>query len=138
MSLRTGIRRKEHPLPLVVFLHGSVATADAVRFSGLVDLIDKANLSAKRPGFILLARGGPLHLTFLSRLRFERQREKGNADPATSPVDAGVALALNHMIIEGYRHLPVVRLKWSRTMAAPLPINSKSDSGLRLPAGAAT
>ena len=29
-------------------------------------------------------------------------------EPVTLPGDAGVAFALNHMIIEGYRHVPVV------------------------------
>ena len=46
------------PLPLVVFLHGSVATADSVKFTGLVDLMGKADLGGKRPGFILLAPQG--------------------------------------------------------------------------------
>jgi predicted esterase len=49
---------KENPLPLVVFLHGSVATADSIMFTGLTDLIDKADLGGKRPGFILLAPQG--------------------------------------------------------------------------------
>ena len=49
---------KETPLPLVVFLHGSVANADSVRFTGLTDLVDKARLDGKRPGFILLTPQG--------------------------------------------------------------------------------
>ena len=49
---------KEDPLPLVVFLHGSVADADSIRFTGLTDLVDKAQLGGKRPGFILLAPQG--------------------------------------------------------------------------------
>ncbi|MFZ1888140.1 MAG: PHB depolymerase family esterase [Candidatus Binataceae bacterium] len=49
---------KENPLPLVVFLHGSVATADSILFTGLTDLIDKADLGGKRPGFVLLAPQG--------------------------------------------------------------------------------
>ncbi|MGH7778943.1 MAG: PHB depolymerase family esterase [Candidatus Binataceae bacterium] len=49
---------KENPLPLVVFLHGSVATADSVSFTGLSDLIDKSDLGGQRPGFILLAPEG--------------------------------------------------------------------------------
>src|ERR1700728_4469539 len=49
---------KANPLPMVVFLHGSVATADSITFTGLTDLIDKADLGEKRPGFILLAPQG--------------------------------------------------------------------------------
>lgn len=49
---------KENPLPLVVFLHGSVATADSIMFTGLTDLIDKTDLGGKRQGFILLAPQG--------------------------------------------------------------------------------
>jgi len=46
---------KDNPLPLVVFLHGSVATADSVQVTGLVSQIDKADLSGKKTGFILIA-----------------------------------------------------------------------------------
>ena len=49
---------KSNPLPIVVFLHGSVATADSVSFTGLTDLIDKADLGGTRQGFILLAPQG--------------------------------------------------------------------------------
>jgi len=49
---------KSSPLPLVVFLHGSVAIADSVKFTGLVDLVNHADLGGKRPGFILLAPQG--------------------------------------------------------------------------------
>ncbi len=49
---------KENPLPLIVFLHGSVATADSVSFTGLSDLVGKADLGGVRPGFILLAPQG--------------------------------------------------------------------------------
>ena len=49
---------KENRLPLVIFLHGSVATADSVKFTGLPDLVAKADLGGKVPGFILLAPQG--------------------------------------------------------------------------------
>ncbi len=49
---------KENPLPLVIFLHGSIATADSIRLTGLVRLIDHADLGGKKPGFILLAPEG--------------------------------------------------------------------------------
>jgi len=49
---------RRSPLPLVVFLHGSLATADSVSYTGLIDLIDKADLGGKQPGFILLAPEG--------------------------------------------------------------------------------
>jgi len=49
---------KENPLPMVVFLHGSVTTADSIMFTGLTDLIDKTDLGGKQPGFILLAPEG--------------------------------------------------------------------------------
>jgi predicted esterase len=46
------------PLPLVVFLHGSLATADSIVLTDLVDEIDRADLSGDKPGFILLAPAG--------------------------------------------------------------------------------
>ncbi|MHB8381443.1 MAG: alpha/beta hydrolase family protein [Candidatus Binataceae bacterium] len=49
---------KNNPLPLLVFLHGSVATADSVKLTGLVDLIGKTDLGGQKPGFILLAPQG--------------------------------------------------------------------------------
>lgn len=49
---------KDNPLPLVIFLHGSIATADSIRLTGLFGLIDKADLGGKKPGFILLAPEG--------------------------------------------------------------------------------
>ncbi len=49
---------KGNPMPLIVFLHGSVATADSVLLTGLTDLIDKADLGGKQAGFILLAPQG--------------------------------------------------------------------------------
>lgn len=49
---------RDNPLPLIVFLHGSVFTADSVSYTGLIDLVDKADLGGARPGFILLAPQG--------------------------------------------------------------------------------
>ena len=49
---------KENPLPLIVFLHGSLATADSIRLTGLIGLINTADLGGKKPGFILLAPEG--------------------------------------------------------------------------------
>jgi predicted esterase len=49
---------KKNPLPLVVFLHGSVANADSVKFTGLTTVVDTAELGVKRPGFILLTPQG--------------------------------------------------------------------------------
>ncbi|HUY27337.1 MAG TPA: PHB depolymerase family esterase [Candidatus Binataceae bacterium] len=47
-----------NPLPLVIFLHGSIATADSVKMTGLPGLIATADLGGKTPGFILLAPQG--------------------------------------------------------------------------------
>jgi poly(3-hydroxybutyrate) depolymerase len=49
---------RDNPLPLIVFLHGSVATADSIKLTGLLGAIDKADLGGKKPGFILLAPEG--------------------------------------------------------------------------------
>jgi predicted esterase len=49
---------KDTPLPLVVFLHGSLATADSIRLTGLVGMINTADLGGPKPGFILLAPEG--------------------------------------------------------------------------------
>jgi predicted esterase len=49
---------RDNPLPLVVFLHGSIATADSIKLTGLVGQIDKADLGGKKPGFILIAPEG--------------------------------------------------------------------------------
>jgi predicted esterase len=46
------------PLPLVVFLHGSLANADSVLATGLVPKSKNANLGAGAPGFYLLAPEG--------------------------------------------------------------------------------
>jgi len=50
--------RATDPLPLVLFLHPSIVTADSVRLTGLVGLTDKADLGGKTHGFILLAPEG--------------------------------------------------------------------------------
>jgi predicted esterase len=49
---------RDNPLPLVVFLHGSLATADSIKMTGLVGEIDKADLGGKKHGFVLLAPEG--------------------------------------------------------------------------------
>lgn len=49
---------KTNPLPLIIFLHGSIATADSIRLTGLFGLVDKADLGGQKPGFILLAPEG--------------------------------------------------------------------------------
>lgn len=49
---------KKTPLPLVVFLHGSIATADSVLLTGLTGLVSKTDLGTGKPGFILLAPEG--------------------------------------------------------------------------------
>ncbi len=49
---------KDHPLPLVIFLHGSLATADSIKVTGLTGLIEKADLGGKTAGFVLLAPEG--------------------------------------------------------------------------------
>jgi predicted esterase len=49
---------RDNPLPLLVFLHGSIATADSIKLTGLVGEIDHADLGGKKPGFILLAPEG--------------------------------------------------------------------------------
>ena len=49
------------PLPLIVYLHPSLANADSVRrYTNLLDLLKTANVSddSSRPGFILLAPQG--------------------------------------------------------------------------------
>ena len=47
-----------HPLPLLVFLHGSLATADSVSSTELKDGLATADLGGSGPGFILLAPEG--------------------------------------------------------------------------------
>ena len=49
---------RDNPLPLLVFLHGSLATADSIKLTGLAGAIDKKDLGGKKPGFILLAPEG--------------------------------------------------------------------------------
>jgi predicted esterase len=47
------------PLPMVVFLHPSLMTADSAKFlTNLTSFTDSADLGASRPGFILLAPEG--------------------------------------------------------------------------------
>jgi predicted esterase len=47
-----------NPLPLIIFLHGSIATADTVRMTDLPKLVATAELGGATPGFILLAPEG--------------------------------------------------------------------------------
>lgn len=49
---------RDNPLPLVVFVHGSLATADSIKLTGLTAAIDKADLGGKKGGFILVAPEG--------------------------------------------------------------------------------
>src|SRR5260370_22870041 len=49
---------KEDPLPLVIFLHGSIATADSIRLTGLYKLIGNADFGAQQPGYIILPPDG--------------------------------------------------------------------------------
>src|SRR5208283_5366060 len=49
---------RDNPLPLVVFLHGSLATADSIKLTGLTGAIATADLGAHKRGFILLAPEG--------------------------------------------------------------------------------
>jgi pimeloyl-ACP methyl ester carboxylesterase len=53
-----GWATKENFMPLVVFLHGSVASADSVVLTGLKGLVEEADLGGRKPGFILLAPEG--------------------------------------------------------------------------------
>jgi predicted esterase len=50
--------RADNPLPLVIFLHGSIASADSVRLTGLTHLIESGDLGGAVAGFILLAPEG--------------------------------------------------------------------------------
>jgi|HubBroStandDraft_1064217.scaffolds.fasta_scaffold44717_2 predicted esterase len=49
---------RDNPLPLLVFLHGSLATADSIKLTGLTSGIATADLGGKKPGFIALAPEG--------------------------------------------------------------------------------
>ncbi|HVN30265.1 MAG TPA: PHB depolymerase family esterase [Candidatus Binataceae bacterium] len=49
---------RDNPLPLVVFLHGSLATADTVKLTGLTRTIATEDLGGKQHGFIVLAPEG--------------------------------------------------------------------------------
>lgn len=48
----------DHPLPLVVFLHGSIASVDSIRLTGLVEQAERADLGGAERGFLLLAPSG--------------------------------------------------------------------------------
>ncbi len=40
---------RDNPLPLVVFMHGSIATADSIKLTGLIGEIGKATLVERSP-----------------------------------------------------------------------------------------
>src|SRR5258708_35653061 len=48
----------QDPLPLVLFFHESIATADSVKLTGLPVLVTQTDLGGKKPGFILIALEG--------------------------------------------------------------------------------
>jgi predicted esterase len=50
--------RADNPLPLVIFLHGSIASADSIRVTALTHLIEDGDLGGPGGGFILLAPEG--------------------------------------------------------------------------------
>ena len=93
--------------PLVVDNQASLA--DALRL-----------MLEQRRGYVLVTEDEKLVGIFTERdvlmkvagnlLNLERTPVSGymTREPVTLPADAGVAFALNHMIIEGYRHVPVV------------------------------
>jgi len=94
-------------LPLIVETHASLA--DALRL-----------MREQRRGYVLVIEGERLAGIFTERdvlmkiagnlLNLERTPVSAymTPEPVTLPVDAGVAFVLNHMIIEGYRHVPIV------------------------------
>jgi predicted esterase len=49
---------RDNPLPLLVFLHGSLATADTIKLTGLTAGVGDADLGGKKRGFIVLAPEG--------------------------------------------------------------------------------
>ena len=51
-------RSRDNPLPLVVFLHGSLATADSIKLTGLTSTLATEDLGGKQHGFIVLAPEG--------------------------------------------------------------------------------
>jgi len=93
--------------PLVVDTHASLA--DALRL-----------MREQRRGYVLVTEDEKLVGIFTERdvlmkvagnlLNLERTPVSAymTREPVTLPMDAGVAFALNHMIIEGYRHVPVI------------------------------
>lgn len=49
---------REGPLPLIVFFHGSIATADSIKLTGLPGLVGGTDLGGAKRGFVLLAPEG--------------------------------------------------------------------------------
>jgi CBS domain-containing protein len=74
----------------------------------------------ERRGYVLIVGDGRLVGIFTERdvlmkvagnpLNIERTPVSGymTRDPVTLPGSAGVAFALNHMVVEGFRHIPIV------------------------------
>lgn len=93
--------------PLVVGARASLA--DALRL-----------MREERQGYVLVTEGERVAGIFTERdvlmkiagnpLNLERTPVAAymTRDPVTLPISAGVAFALNHMIVEGYRHVPVI------------------------------
>jgi CBS domain-containing protein len=93
--------------PLTINIDGTLA--DALRL-----------MREERRGYVLIVEGERVAGIFTERdvlmkiagnpLNVERTPVAAymTRDPATLPSDAGVAFALNHMIIEGFRHVPIV------------------------------
>lgn len=97
-------------------LHGPPLSIDAS--ASLADALRL--MREQRRGYVLAIESGQLAGIFTERdvlmkvagnpLNLERTPVSAymTRDPVTLPASAGVAFALNHMIIEGYRHVPIV------------------------------
>lgn len=95
------------PAPLM--LDASTTIADVIR-----------KMQSERRACVLLTRGGRLAGIFTERdvlmkiaankIDVEHQLVETfmTADPYTLPADANVAFALNRMVLEGFRHIPIV------------------------------
>lgn len=93
--------------PLIV--DSDAALADALRL-----------MREQRRGYVLVLAGERLTGIFTERdvlmkiagnpLNLERTPVSAymTRDPVTLAADAGVAFALNHMVVEGFRHIPIV------------------------------
>jgi CBS domain-containing protein len=95
------------PPPLI--LDASTSVADVIH-----------RMQSERRACVLLTRGGRLAGIFTERdvlmkiaannidLAHEPVETFMTADPYTLPADANVAFALNRMVLEGFRHIPIV------------------------------